>query len=105
MDSEINGWKYKETQTRKGKTIIFGKLDELLFKYYHVNTIGALDQYRSNYKGQYIINCKIEKNRAGSLGNIRYLFQAKNGRWSEINENKKEGVSENGKYTVKKPSV
>lgn len=61
MDSEINGWKYKETQTRKGKTIIFGKLDELLFKYYHVNTIGALDQYRSNYKGQYIINCPFCK--------------------------------------------
>ena len=61
MDSEINGWKYKETQTRKGKTIIFGKLDELLFRYYHVNTIGALDQYRSNYKGQYIINCPFCK--------------------------------------------
>lgn len=57
MDGKINGWEYKETTTRKGKIIIFGKLDELLKSYYHVNTIGALDQFKSNYKEQYIINC------------------------------------------------
>ena len=75
--------------------------------YQSTDTKAAKEMSKENQKkyGQYIINCKIEKNRAGSLGNIRYLFQAKNGRWSEINENKKEGVSENGKYTVKKPSV
>lgn len=57
MDREINGWQYKEIVSRKGKTIVFGKLDELLKNYYHVRTIDSLDQYRSNYKQQYIINC------------------------------------------------
>ena len=61
MDSKIGNWEYKETVTKKGKTIIFGKLDELLKEYYHVGTLGALDQYRSNYRGQYIINCPFCK--------------------------------------------
>lgn len=62
MDSKIDDWEYKEVESRKkGATIIFGKLDELLKKYYHVTTVGALDQFRSNYKDQYIINCPFCK--------------------------------------------
>lgn len=57
MDQEIAGWKYKEVNTRSGKHLIFGKLSELLMSYYKVSQVGALDQYRSNYQGQYIIRC------------------------------------------------
>lgn len=57
MDKEINGWKYREVKTHSGKDLIFGKLDELLLKYYHVTEIGSLDKYKSNYEDQYIINC------------------------------------------------
>jgi replicative DNA helicase len=39
--------------------------------------------------GRYLITCKVEKNRAGSLGEVNYMFQAKNGRWEEL-YNKKE---------------
>lgn len=61
MDSEINGWKYKETIKKDGKILIFGKLDKLLEQYYHVGSIESLDQYRTNYKDQYIINCPFCK--------------------------------------------
>ena len=57
MDQEIGGWKYKEVHSRSGKNIVFGKLSDLLMGYYKVTQIGALDQYRSNYQGQYIIKC------------------------------------------------
>lgn len=57
MDQEIGGWKYKEVKTRSGKDVVFGKLSDLLIKYYKVDQVGALDQYRSNYQGQYIIRC------------------------------------------------
>ena len=51
--------------------------------------------------GRYIINCKIEKNRAGTLGLVKYLFHAKTGRWSELRDSSREGVSEHGGYKVK----
>ena len=33
--------------------------------------------------GRYPIVCKIEKNRSGKLGSVKYWFYAKNGRWAE----------------------
>ena len=57
MDNIINGWEYKETVTKSGKTIVFGKLDELLKSYYKVSTVDSLAPFRSSYKEQYIINC------------------------------------------------
>ena len=51
MDQEIGGWKYKEVKSRSGKDIVFGKLADLLMKYYKADQVGALDQYRSNYQG------------------------------------------------------
>lgn len=57
MDKEINGWKYKDVTTNSGKHLIFGRLSDLLLKYYGVSQVGALDSYRSNYQGQYIIRC------------------------------------------------
>lgn len=57
MDKEINGWKYREIETRSGKKVVFGKLSDLLMNYYKVTQVGALDQYRSNYQDQYIIRC------------------------------------------------
>ena len=57
MDSEINGWKYKEVKSQKGQTIVFGRLDEFLLDYFHEKTIGGLDQHKSNYQEQYICNC------------------------------------------------
>lgn len=57
MDKEINGWKYEEVNSRSGKKLVFGKLSDLLMKYYKVSQVGDLDQYRSNYQDQYIIRC------------------------------------------------
>lgn len=39
--------------------------------------------------GNFPIICKIEKHRAGKLGSVRYLFNAKTGRWNETREEKK----------------
>ena len=59
MDNIINGWEYKETVTKSGKTIVFGKLDELLKSYYKVSTVDSLAPFRSSYKEQYIINYEM----------------------------------------------
>lgn len=61
MDKEINGWKYKEIKSRKGQSIVFGKLDEFLLNYYNEHTLGGLDQYKSNYNEQYICHCPFCK--------------------------------------------
>lgn len=57
MDSEIGGWRFKEVRSKKGQIIVFGKLDEYLLEYYKITTLGGLDQFRSNYQEQYIVNC------------------------------------------------
>lgn len=53
-------FEYKVVNSRKGP-IIFCKLDELLKKIYKVEDLGSLDQFKSNYKDQYICNCPFCK--------------------------------------------
>lgn len=42
------------------------------------------ENHENNVKyGMFPIVCKVEKNRSGKLGVVKYLFNAKTGRWSE----------------------